>query len=185
MKEQTGDLKDLKEKRFREINAELENLAFFSIEELKKLYNELSDSKDEYLKYMTKLGVRNDILCRSARFLFTTVVGIVGIIAVSKGTLTLMLFNLLVCLVCLYSYDGIKNPIKLGVLNKYYFDLLSIDDQIFRKEKQAEIELKSTIPDKEVEKQSIDVAYRKDDINTPVQEQPLTLKRDLTKKDEI
>ena len=155
---------------------------------LKDLYNELSESKEEYLKYMTKLGVKNDELCAFARSVCVSIIGITSVLSIVEWvSLGLFLFGeSLISLICLHGYLETKNIVTTSVLDKYDDNLTAINNYILVKEKQANLELKSIFPDKEAAMQCLDIIYGEDAGKEILgEDQPLTLKRDLTKKEEI
>ena len=184
MGEQTGDLKDLRETKFKEINTKLKRLSVLSIDELKDLYNELSESKEEYLKYMMKLGVKNDKACIIAKIVCVIIISLTSIWAimewVSLGTFLLGIS--LVSATCLHGYNEIKDIAKQTVLENYDDALTAINNNILVKEKQPNFELKSIFPNKKVAMQCLDIIYGEDAGKEILgEEKQLTLKRDLTK----
>lgn len=202
MREMTGDLLDLREARFKEINASLKHLSDLSFDELKSLYNELCASKSTYLKYLTRLEIKQNKITKLVKLLIIGIGWIALFWLVSHDTpIWISLFGAALALSaqadCL-SKD--VNPSKNQILNTFQNSLNEVNNLILEKEKdmdkalsldknrgevltekQYSYTLSSVFPTPEIEEMAMKVVRDKNEQDLK-EEQELTLKRNLTKE---
>ena len=214
MKEQTGDLQAIKEARFKEINAKLKHLPDLSINELKYLYNELHASKEDYIKYMAKLDIKEDKVSKISLFLVLILsVFLLGWMITQSAPLIVRLIELIfIFLIGVDCYREYVTKPRQKALDKYQNDVASINDLILKEEREEdrvidvtltketqeqsvdldrknvikpkyEYTLSSVFPTPEIEEIAMKVVRGENNEELEAEEQ-LTLKRELTKKDE-
>ena len=203
MREQTGA--DEKEIICQEINDRLAHIEGLNLKELKKSHNILVNSKEDYLNYMTKFYAKK---CKGIYLMIGIGISLIIILCFALLNETIAAIPMVVITSLLGYLKCRITSMEMG-LDDYQSSLTKINDLILEKEKnmnntlgheqEATLDkskeevltetrygytLSSVFPTPEVEAMAMKVVRDKNEQDLSDEEQ-LSLKRDLTKKNEI